>query len=291
MINKIKKLTIVLLIVLTILKRPLVIASILNGINIWTNSTFPALFPFLMISDLIISTDLINYITDYIGIYFSKIFKMSKYSSYVFIMSLISGCPSNAKYIKDLLDKDLINKEEAVKILSMSLLYNPIYILALTTYLKFSDSVFIIVLNIFINLIIGLINRNYKVSYNNNKKLIPEEYNITESISKTIDTLLIVLGSLTTFIALSSLLPISHPLLKGILEITIGLTDIQFTEGYKYKLIFTGILLAFGGLSIHTQIKSILKDKNLDYSLFYKSRIIHLILFLLLLYLKTIPTT
>ena len=215
MINKIKKLTIVLLIVLTILKRPLVIASILNGINIWTNSTFPALFPFLMISDLIISTDLINYITDYIGIYFSKIFKMSKYSSYVFIMSLISGCPSNAKYIKDLLDKDLINKEEAVKILSMSLLYNPIYILALTTYLKFSDSVFIILLNIFINLIIGLINRNYKVSYNNNKKLIPEEYNITESISKTIDTLLIVLGSLTTFIALSALLPISH-LFKGI---------------------------------------------------------------------------
>lgn len=286
MINKIKKMLIILLIILIIIKRPVVINSILDGINIWVNNAFPALFPFLMISDLIISTDLINYITDYIGITFSKIYKMSKYSSYVFVMSLISGCPSNAKYIKDLLDTNLINEKEAVKILSMSLLYNPIYILTLTTYLNIKDAIFILILNIAINLIIGILNRNFLVTYNNNNKLIPKNFNLTESISRTIDTLLLVLGILSTFIALSSLIPIDHPLLKGILEITIGLKDIKYISLYNHKLIFTGMLLSFGGLSVHTQIKSLLKDYNLDYSLFYKSRIIHLFLFYPLIILK-----
>ena len=50
-----------------------------------------------------------------------------------------------------------------------------------------------------------------------------------------------------------------------------------------YKLIFTVIMMSFGGLSILMQIKSILKDANLDYSLYYKSRIIHLVLFMLII--------
>ncbi len=141
MINKIKKVSIVLLIVLIIIKRPVIIGAVLESINIWITNIFPSLFPFLIISDLIISTDLINTITKYIGWFFNKVFKMSKYSSYVLIMSLISGCPSNAKFVKDLLDNNLISKEEAVKVLSMSLLYNPILILTITSYLDVKDSI------------------------------------------------------------------------------------------------------------------------------------------------------
>ena len=59
---------------------------------------------------------------------------------------------------------------------------------------------------------------------------------------------------------------------------------INLFEGDSYyKLIFTVIMMSFGGLSILMQIKSILKDANLDYSLYYKSRIIHLVLFMLII--------
>ncbi len=288
MINILKKMSIVLLVILTIIKRPIIIEAIINAINIWVTNIFPSLFPFLIISDLIISTDLINFITNFIGPIFSKLFNLSKYCAYVFIMSLISGCPSNAKYIRDLLDNKLINKEEAIKILSMSLLYNPFLILTITSYLDKKDSIFILVVNIIINLIIGLINRKVQSSYNNNYELKPKSFNVVESISKSIDTLLLVLGSLVLFIALSSLINYEHPLLIGIFEITNGIKEINIITSYNHQLIFTGILLSFGGLSIQTQIKSILKNYNLEYSLFYKSRIFHLILFLIFIYLKNI---
>ena len=280
--------SIILLIILTIIKRPTITTAIIEAINIWITNIFPALFPILIISDLIISSNLINNITDVIGPVFSKIFKVSKYSSYVFIMSLLSGCPSNAKYTKDLLDFNLITKEEAIKILSMSLLYNPILILTITGYLNKNDTWFIILTNILINLIIGLINRRYYCQIKDEKKMLSRNFNLINSISKTIDTLMLVLGSLVLFIALSSLISYDHPLLDGIFEITNGIKENFFIENYNYQLLFTGILMSFGGLSIQTQIKSILKDYKLEYSLFYKSRIIHLILFTLILQLKVI---
>ncbi len=288
MIKLLKKMSIILLIILTIIKRPIITTAIIDAINIWINNIFPSLFPILIISDLIISTDLIKIITDNIGFLFNKLFKVSKYSSYVFIISLLSGCPSNAKYIKDLLDHNLISKEEAIKTLSMSLLYNPILILSITTFLHKSDVYLIIIFNIIINLIIGLINRNIKCQYLNNDYLLQKNFNLISSISSTIDTLLLVLGSLVLFIALSSIIPFNHPLLDGIFEITNGIKEMALISNYQDKLMITGILMSFGGLSIQTQIKSILKDYDLEYSLFYKSRIIHLILFILLLYLKSI---
>lgn len=288
MIKLLKNVSIILLIILTIIKRPTITTAIIEAINIWITNIFPALFPILIISDLIISSNLINNITDVIGPVFSKIFKVSKYSSYVFIMSLLSGCPSNAKYTKDLLDFNLITKEEAIKILSMSLLYNPILILTITGYLNKNDTWFIILTNFLINLIIGLINRRYYCQIKDEKKMLSRNFNLINSISKTIDTLMLVLGSLVLFIALSSLISYDHPLLDGIFEITNGIKENFFIENYNYQLLFTGILMSFGGLSIQTQIKSILKDYKLEYSLFYKSRIIHLILFILILQLKVI---
>ncbi len=288
MIKFLKNVSIILLIILTIIKRPTITTAIIEAINIWITNIFPSLFPILIISDLIISTDLINIITNIIGPFFSKLFKVSKYSSYVFIMSLLSGCPSNAKYTKDLLDYNLISKEEAIKVLSMSLLYNPILILTITSYLNKEDSCFIIIANIIINIIIGIINRKFYCQVKHNEKMLNRNFNLISSISKSIDTLMLVLGSLALFIALSSIIPYSHPLLDGIFEITNGIKEIVFIENYNYQLLFTGILMSFGGFSIQTQIKSILKDYNLEYSLFYKSRIIHLALFILTLYLKVI---
>ena len=118
--------------------------------------------------------------------------------------------------------------------------------------------------------------------------MLSRNFNLINSISKTIDTLMLVLGSLVLFIALSSLISYDHPLLDGIFEITNGIKENFFIENYNYQLLFTGILMSFGGLSIQTQIKSILKDYKLEYSLFYKSRIIHLIFFILILQLKVI---
>lgn len=275
---------ILLILFLFYVNRDMAFEGIIRGINLWNNSLFPSIFPILIISDFILSTDLVYYINRVWGNVFRKLFKVSGYGSYVFIMSIFCGCPSNAKYVSDLLNNNIINKDEAIKILSMSLLYNPLLIIAITPYLSFSKQLLIIFGNLVCNFIIGLLNRNYKAnisSYNYIKK----NFNLVNSISNAINTLLLILGSVCLFMGLSYILPFSHPLITGFFEITSGINMINYVRiNVFYKIIYTVIMMSFGGLSILIQIKSILKDANLDYSLYYKSRIIHLILFLIMIY-------
>ena len=166
------------------------------------------------------------------------------------------------------------------------MLYNPLLIISLTKYLKFRDSILIIVINIIINLIIGLINRNYKIEIKN-EVIKNKKFSLASSINNSVNTLLSILGIVVLFNIINNLLPIKHPLITGLFEITNGLNLVGNTcTSYRNKIIYTGILLSFGGLSIITQIKSIFKNENtFNYTLFYKSRIIHLLLFVITLFI------
>ena len=281
-----KNMSITLLVILVLFKRPALITAIASAINVWLNTVFPAIFPLLIISDLIMSSNLINIIQNNLNYLYTKLFKISGYGAYVFLLSLISGAPSNAKYIRDLLNAKVICNKEAIKILSMSVFYNPLLIIALTSFLTTRDQLFIIGSNILINIIIGLINRNQKIDYQVKRQLIPVNFNLINSINNAVQTLLLILGVIALFSAIGAILPINHPLLIGSLEIINGLNLTNEITNYNHQLMFTGILLAFGSLSIQTQIKSILKDYPIEYSLFYKSRIVHLILFIIILKLR-----
>ena len=284
--NTIKNILILTVLILLFIKRPFLINSIINGLDIFKTKIFSSIFPIMIISDLLLSSNLITIISNLFGKIFTRVFKVSKYASYVFIMSFFSGCPTNAKYIKDLLNNKVINEKEAIKILSMTMLYNPLLILNISPLNK-KDTIYLLITNLLSNILIGIINRNYYIK-ESNYLIKSKDFNLIESISNSINTLLLILGSIITFISLNSILPIKHPLISGILEITNGIYLIKTVSIYKYKLIFTSILLSFGGLSILYQIKSIFKDTNIDYTLYYKSRIIHLLLMLLLTYIKII---
>ena len=286
--NITKNIIIIIILLSIYINRPNIILEIVKGIDLWKNSLFPSIFPILIISDFILSTNIIKIISTYLGPIFQKLFKTSKYTSYIFIMSIFSGTPTNAKYILDLYQANIISKEESIKILSMCQLYNPLLILTITPFLNFKDQLFLIICNILINLIVAFINRNYKTN-TYNKEFTIQKFNLINSIDKAINIMLLILGSLITFITINALIPIKFPLINGIFEITSGIYSINNYNFYsKYNLLFTSVLLSFGGLSILFQIKSIFKDANLDYSLYYKSRIIHLILFFIFTYIYTL---
>ena len=283
--NILKNILFLLLLTLCIIKRPFVIDGVIKGLDLWQRCLFPSIFPLLIISDFALSTNIINLISNSIGYIFKKIFNIPKESAYVLFMSFFTGCPSNAKYIKDLLDNKIIDQNGAIKILSMVQLYNPNLIFTITPFLNLKSKIFLIFTNLLCNFIAGFINRKVPCNFfDNSKKRI--KFSLTESMSNAVNVLLGVLGAIVTFSALTSMLKINEPLFIGILEITNGITKINSSEANA--LIMISLMLSFGGLSILYQIKGILKEYNLDYTLYYKSRIIHLILFLIftILYIK-----
>ena len=267
-----RKLSIIILFLLFIFNRPIILASGIEAIKIWTNTIFPLLFPTFILSDLLISSGLVNTITKLLGRIYSILFKLTPYGMYIFLISLVAGTPTNAKNLKVLYDKNYINNEELTKILSTCIFFNPLLIISMSSL----KTLLILWIS---NILAGII-MNRKNIYNNTiVKPIKSSFNLSVSIENNINILLNILGTITLFLMLANVMPIKIPLIKtlvaGIFEVTNGLNKINlFFKGniiYDYLVLF---ILSFGGISIFIQIKSILKDTSLNIKYFFISRLL-----------------
>lgn len=286
--KNLQKLIVIILFILLLMNRNDVMKSVSVGVSIWVQQILPSLFPFFIFSDLFISSGIIDDLSNKLGAFFAKIFKVSKYSFFIFFISLFSGCPTNAKNIKNMLDNGYIEKDEAEKILCFTLFYNPFLIYSITTlYLKSIDAIKIIGIIYITNIMVGLILRRKKININKLISVNDDKIDLITSIKNTIFSLIGILGTIITMMVLITLIKTNNVYLNnifnGFLEITSALINLSVISfEYKAKLILTVIYLSFGGLSIHMQIKSILKD-TVNYKLFYKSRLIAIIISLFLL--------
>ena len=286
--NKLTKLTIIIFFILIFIKKDIMYYTIYNTVILWFKNIVPNLLPMFIITSLIIESNLIINICNIFGKLFNKIFKCSNYGIFIYFLSLFTGSPSNAKYINDLVNNNLISNTLSDKLLLFTSNYNTLLIYSLLTlYLNISISIKIISIIIISNIIVGLIFRN--INYIDLKtNYIKRKINISKIIKDTIDTLLMILGTLIFFNIIINLLPIKNMLLKnilnGFLEITTGLKGLEYIDiSTNIKILLSTIYLSFGGLSIHTQIKSILPDTN--YTLFLKSRLYAIIISTILLIL------
>ena len=114
---------------------------------------------------------------------------------------------------------------------------------------------------------------------------------ISNSLINSINTLLLILGVVTTFLIISTIIDnnfklslFNKSILSGILEMTQGLKHVSLLNisNYYKAFLITGIL-SFGGLSVHTQIISIISDTNIKYLPFLLARLLHIIFSILIL--------
>ena len=115
---------------------------------------------------------------------------------------------------------------------------------------------------------------------------------INTAILNTIETLLIILGTVTIFLIITTILDNNlslnqyyQTILNGTIEMTQGLKYVSLLQiPLKLKSILTVMILSFGGLSVHMQILSILSDTDIKYLPFLTARILHSALSGILLY-------
>lgn len=306
-------LTILLLVVFEILTES---ASILNAVNfsfnIWKENVFPSLFPFFVLSELLINYGFIELVGEIFKPFMNKVFKVKGVGAFALIMSLISGFPSSAKYIKELYNKKLINEFEATKLLMFTHFSNPLFILGTISLLFLNNKevgLLILICHYLGNFIIGIIFRNYYPSKEENKnisikKVLTEISNnriknnkkfgeiITTALLNSINTLILILGVITMFLVITTIIDnninlnsFHQSILNGFVEMTQGLKYVSLEEiPLKLKCILSTMIISFGGLSVHMQIISILSDTKINYLPFLTARIIHAIISSLLMF-------
>lgn len=289
-----------------------VLQSVSFALNIWETSIFPSLFPFFVLSELLINYGFVEFVNELFKGIMQKLFRMNGYASFVFIMSLISGFPSSAKYTRELYLDGKLNKNEATKLLTFTHFSNPLFILGTVSvlFLKNKEAgILILLCHYIVNIIIGLIFRNYtpsKMEYSKtslkqailamHKKRIENSNSfgniISSSIVKSIQTLLLILGTVTIFLIITTIIDNNLPvnayyqaILNGAVEMTQGLKYISLLEiPLKLKSLLTVMILSFGGLSVHIQMFSILSDTDIKYLPFLTARLLHAALSGILVY-------
>lgn len=255
--------------------------NILESINLFGTKVIVSLYPFIILAKL-----LMNYNLPY---YLAKLFK-SNYV-YIYIIGLLSGAPNSFIVIKDLLENNFISLEEANSYVSCAFFSSPLFLYTmLRNFLPLLDTILIILASYLANVVIYFLVR--KRTFSKLKKI--EEKSLFDAlmvaIDKSMQTLIMILGTIIFFNMLSTLIPSWLANFKGLLEITKGL---DFLSNSRLSLgqmeILALIYINFGGLAIIMQVLMVLKNTPIKRSNFLISRfyqvIISIIIFILLRYL------
>ena len=284
-----------------------VMSSVSFSISIWKDSLFPSLFPFFVVSNL-----LLNYgFVDVLGRVFKKImpkfFSLPGKTSFVFAVSLISGFPSGAKYTTDLVSKGIISKEEAGRLLTFTHYSNPLFILGMIGELLLGDKrlgFLILVCHVVSGIIVGVIlskkRNNTSVLKRKNLELKkkPDSFGVVlkNSIQDSLSTLFLMLGIVTVFLVFTTILKeVFHfndfiqTIFSGLLEMTQGVQSVSSLPiSILEKTIFMTFFISFGGFSVHTQVLSIISSEKIKYKYFFIARLLHAILASILVFITYI---
>lgn len=280
--------------------------------NVWKNNIFPSLFPFFVLSHILINYGFVELVGELFKPIMNKVFKFKGIGAFVFIMSLVSGFPSNAKYVRELYLSGLINEYEGSKILTFTHFSNPLFILGTVSIMFLNNKeigIFILFCHYIGNIIVGFLFRNYYISNSESssisfKKAILEMHKkrissnksfgnvISEALVNGIDTLLLIFGVVTFFLVITTIIDnifnlprYYQSILNGIFEMTQGLKYVSLLDiPLKIKGTLSVLFISFGGLSVHMQVLSIISDTKIKYFPFLVARIIHSCISSLLFY-------
>lgn len=279
--------TILFIFINLILNTQILIDSTNNSIIIFKNHLLPTIFPIFIISDLLINYNFNIYINKIFYKLFYKLFKLNKSCCFIFVLGIITGYSNTFNIMLNLYNKNYINDKMINKMLLFTNFINPIYLIAILSYiLSFKLAIIILLISIISNIVIGILYRNYNVE-NNIKDIKYKNTNLficlSNSIKKNINNLITILG-INIFISIISNTIFKNNLIsiffKGLLDFTNGLSIINNLP-FNIKIIFSIIFISFGGINAHLQCINLLP--NINYYKYLKARILQIIISLFII--------
>lgn len=277
-----------------------------SGLILWANSIVPSLFPFFVATELLSHTNFTYYLGKILNRFMKPIFNIRGEGSFAFIMGIISGYPVGAKIATDFRENNICSKEECERLLSFTNNSGPLFIVGTVGISMFGNSTIgflLLITHLLASITVGFIFRFWK--YNSNSTLTQNKSNanfqdnislsnlgalIGNSISNSINTILLIGGFVVLFSVIISILQTSQILdilsncikplfdmlnipekfstgfISGIFELTNGLNiicNIPFKQ-LSINIILASFLLGLGGISVLLQVWSIIAKTDLS---------------------------
>lgn len=275
-----------------------------TGLTLWFNNMIPALFPFMVISGLIIRLDIAPLIVGFFHPFLYKIFRTNVYCEYTMVMGFLCGYPMGAVIVRDLLSKDKITDKQADFLLAFCNNIGPVFFCSLVLPIFSPDYRILLLVGMYgIPLLYGFVLRYtvYRKVFEKNKNThtcLKENANqttfseaFTDSLNKAVSTSLL-LGACMIFFNMLRFLPMhfinDNLLMQGILSWLLEVNGALFMtkDFYNMGLKMTSLnlvpFLAIGGLSCVCQTAGILSETNCKLSKYLVHKVVQWFLWLIL---------
>lgn len=302
----------------------------IRGLDMWWRVVFPSLLPFFIAAELLTRFGVVKFI----GVLFEPImrplFNIPGIGSFAWMIGMASGYPSGAKISAMLRKRRQISQIEAERLISFTNTASPLFIfgaLAVGLFHQAELGILLAASHYAGNILVGFVMRFYGSEKEQTPKmsLIPSTKRniihrafqhmhrtrlqkkqpigeiIGESVTTSVQTLLMIGGFIILFSVFTSLLQVMDitvfiqtilaPLFitlqlptdlipavfTGLFEITLGsdlISEIK-EASTSIQLVAVSFILGFNGFSIHAQVASILSNTDIRYKAYLYGRLMH----------------
>ena len=282
------------------------IAGAKDGLLLCFNVIVPSLFPFFVLSSLVVDLGLAAYLGRALEGLMRPLFRVSGSCAAAVALGFIGGYPVGARTALQLYEQGLCSKTEAERLLAFCNNSGPAFILGVVGAGVFGDSrvgLLLYLTHALASMVVGLLFRFYggaggKSASKPRPKPIqtvsfPAAF--TGAVSRSLQSTLnicafvvffaVVLRLLTAYgvlSALASLLSLAgfegewaRRLVAGLLELSSGVSSLRGSTQLAGRVSMAAFMLGWAGLSVHCQVLSFLVDSGLSARAYLMGKLCH----------------
>lgn len=282
--------------------------AVQEGLNLCAQVIIPALFPFFILSSMVIDLGFSHGLGQGLKGIMSPLFRLNGNCATALVLGFVGGYPVGAKTAVNLYQQGLCSKIEAQRMLAFCNNSGPAFILGVIGAGIFANGQVAMVIylsHLLACVTVGILFRFYHYDqgpsptaqhhHQEGKPFLPT---FLSAVSKAMDstyhicgfllcfTVLIRLlsstGILSLFAKVSNLilLPFGFPqdygtgLLIGLLELSSGVTSLSASPNPTHQVVMISFLLGWAGLSVHCQVLRFLQETDLSQGSYFMGNLL-----------------
>lgn len=259
-----------------------VTSGVTEGLQICFYVILPSLFPFMVLSTYIIKSNIFKFTYKILTPISRILFRQSACAVPVIIMSMIGGFPIGIKMVNNLLNDGAINEKQAQRLCLFCMNGGPAFIITAVGVNMLGSTragVIMFVSLCFSSLVLGIFTRflGDKNELRERQEIQSSLSSLSSAVSDALQSVLGICAWIVIFSAITSCLKVCvenesiFTAFSAFLEVTKGCVQLAG----KMPIPVITAMIGFGGICVHCQVLSNLKNCGLKYSHFFVCRVLN----------------
>ena len=101
----------------------------LRGVAVWWEVLFPALFPFFVLSELLLGFGIVHFMGTLLDPFMRPLFRLPGAGGFIVSMGFVSGYPVGARLTARLVEQKLVTNDEGERLVAMTTTSDPIFLI------------------------------------------------------------------------------------------------------------------------------------------------------------------